>query len=562
MVAIDTETNGQEIRDGRGYATGVSIAWEGTALYLPFRHPDTENCYSINDFREPLQAIVDQKRVAYFNAKFDIPSLGTLGVRAGDDANYFYCTQVLAHLLDEDRPYAGKFLNNCVAMYCPGEEPKKMTKDLEFLIKMFGWGEVPAVEMSEYATHDAYLTYRLYQQLKPLLIKEKLGEVWKHKMDFLKLVIKMEGMGILLDQELCREMAALGHEEMENITDHLGEKPTGKALERMLINELGLPYIYKSRKNGTSTPTFDSAALDEYDIILARTDNTMAKYILAYRGWQKATSSNYESYLEFVSPDGRLRPNYRHDKVRTGRMSCEKPNLQQIPRSGKKPWNGKMKACFIASPGYQLWEVDYSQLELRLGTAYADEPTLKQVFLEGRDIFTEMSLILEMSRQDTKTEVYSIQYGAGVNRISFVFGVSKARASEMIADYYRQFPNFRVIKDKVKRYAERDRKVMLWSGRYRHFIDPAKTSYKAFNSVIQGGAADIVERTMLRLSRAGYNDGIKHRMLLQVHDSVVFELRDDMVETAIPGIIACMENVNEDFDFGVKFAVEAKKWGT
>jgi DNA polymerase-1 len=205
---------------------------------------------------------------------------------------------------------------------------------------------------------------------------------------------------------------------------------------------------------------------------------------------------------------------------------------------------------------------DYSQLELRLGTAYAEQHTdasegLKRVFAEGRDIFTEMAGQLNMPRFQAKTTVYTVQYGGGANRLSTVFGISVERAKSIIDNYYATYPGFRTVSDMAKRKVSVNGKIQLWSGRYRHFQYPQDEARKAFNSVIQGGAADIVERTMLRLFREVDCDDC--RMLLQVHDSVVFEIRRGMEDYFRPKILAIMENIEPDF--GVKFAVDMHKWG-
>lgn len=136
-----------------------------------------------------------------------------------------------------------------------------------------------------------------------------------------------------------------------------------------MIDELKLPVVKRSPKTGA--PSFDKEAMTIYDEMLEHRDNPTANLIKQYRGWQKSVTSNYLPYVELLSLDGRLRPNYKLHGTKTGRMSCEKPNLQQIPRVSNKPWNGKMKAAFIPEDDFELWEFDYSQLELRLGTAYA-----------------------------------------------------------------------------------------------------------------------------------------------------------------------------------------------
>jgi DNA polymerase-1 len=203
-------------------------------------------------------------------------------------------------------------------------------------------------------------------------------------------------------------------------------------------------------------------------------------------------------------------------------------------------------------------EFDYSQLELRLATAYADERELKQVFLEGRDIFTEMSKELGMVRQDTKTFVYSTQYGAGLDRLMHVFKVTRAQAEQMRTNYKERYPGFVKVESIAKMRCRTRGKVQLWSGRYRHFFDRDGEAHKAFNSAIQGGAADIVEHVMVRLFKEIDNEE-ECRMLLTVHDSVVFEIREELVEDYSAAIIEIMSDVRPDF--GVKFAVEGKEFG-
>jgi DNA polymerase-1 len=247
----------------------------------------------------------------------------------------------------------------------------------------------------------------------------------------------------------------------------------------------------------------------------------------------------------------------------TGRLSCSEPNLQQVPKETDKAWNGKVKECFIAREGYTLLNADFSQLELRLGTAYAQEPTLKTVFEEGRDIFTEMAAELGWERHVTKTFVYSVQYGAGVKRIMSAFGVTKQEAQRMLRRYRSTYPAFQGLADRCTATAEARGSIKLWSGRYRHFKYPSE-AYKAMNSVIQGGAADIVERVMVRcyreLDEPSNGDCM---MLLQVHDSITFEVKTELVSEYLPRIKAIMEDVSGSVghnEFDVKFAVDVGFW--
>jgi DNA polymerase-1 len=564
VIALDTETNGYDIRDGRGYAYGISLAARlpgvgVVSTYIPLRHPNGPTGLSSNlgalelaQLKKKIESYAGT--LIFHNAKFDLESLRTLGI------NYtgrFYCTMIMAHLINENIPFS-KSLDSCGKHYLkdPG---KKMSPMFDGFLKLYGWvGMLPEI-IFEYAAYDADLTLRLFETLLPKFNNEQLEDYWRqHKEEFFTVIRTMERRGVCVDIPFCRKMAVLGQNAMEDIIELLGDrKPSGKNLEHMLLDELGLPVVKRSKKTGN--PSFDKDAMKLYEEMLVRTENPLADYILSYRGWQKSVSSNYLPYVELISPDGRLRCNYKLHGTKTGRMSCEKPNLQQIPRSGKKAWNGELKQAFIAAEGYTLWEADYGQLELRLATAYANETGLKRVFAEGRDIFTEMSKQIGMARQDTKTLTYTIQYGGGINRISTVFGVSAERAGQIRENFYLSYPGFRAKANIAQSKARAKGKLRLWSGRYRHFLYPQDEAHKGFNSIIQGGAADIVERTMVRLFNTVDHEE-ECRMLLQVHDSIVFEIKNGLESKYLPMIKKCMENVEPDF--GVRFAVDIHKWGT
>lgn len=562
VIALDTETNGEDIRDGRGYLYGISVAGRLPGLgvvstYLPFRHPTGPTSRSFNHdniFLVKLKEKIENYKgyLIFHNAKFDLESLRTIGI------NYtgkFYCTMLMAHLINENFPFS-KSLDSCGKYYL--DDPGKKMSDM-FLgfKKVYGWAGMLAEIIFEYAAYDAHLTLRLWEKLYVLFTKEQLQEYWdEHKRDFVHVIRAMERRGVVVDTELCRHMTVLGENAMEDVVELLGDKPAGNFLRTLLLDQLKLPVVKRSPKTGN--PSFDKKAMEVYEEILQRIDSPVAEWILAYRGWQKSVSSNYKPYVELLSPDGRLRPNYKMHGTKTGRMSCEKPNLQQIPRSGEKAWNGQMKQAFIPKQGFKLWEADYGQLELRLATAYADERGLKQVFEEGRDVFTEMSQQLGMARHDTKTLTYTIQYGGGINRISTVFGIGSERAGEIRENFFLTYPGFRSKTNIASVKAKTQGKLRLWSGRYRHFAYPKDEAHKAFNSIIQGGAADIVERTMVRLYK-NVDNNEECRMLLQVHDSVVFEIKEGLEKKYLPLIKKTMEEVEPDF--GVRFAVDIHEWG-
>ena len=456
---------------------------------------------------------------------------------------------LMAHLIDENKPYS-KSLNDCVAYYVGKEHSKKNDEQFQLALKLYGW-DMPVVFMQEYASWDAALTMMLFRALYERFKQEVAPEYWSHKQEFIRVIIAMEKRGIGVDTKKCERMITIGESIMQDIEDELGLNPAStNDLKSLLIDRMGLPVVKETPKGA---PSFDKNAMSTYEIMLENKGDETADKILTYRGWQKTVSSNYRAYLDLISPDGRLRPNYKLHGTKTGRMSCEKPNLQQIPKESSKEWNGDLKSAFLPSEGYRLYEADYSQLELRLATAYANEESLAQVFTEGRDIFTEMSKGLGMSRNDTKTLVYTMQYGGGINRLVNVFGITPREAARLRDNYFNTYKGFKTVSNMAKNKCIVEGKVKIWSGRFRHFQFRHDEAHKAFNSVMQGGAADIVEDTMVRFYNELCDENL--HMLLQVHDSIIFEVKEGMEDHYFPKIRDLMSNI-KDGEFGVKFAVD------
>lgn len=560
-LCVDTESNGEDVRDGRGYLQGISLSFmydtRVATMYFSVRHKFGFNYpREIQERLRELFSTRDKHDLPnlYHNSKFDIPSLTTFGIKLKSYHNH-YCTMLMSHLLNEN--LFAQSLQSVSKHYLGNEYSKVKSPELEKIIKAFGWGHIPSEVMYEYALQDSALGLLVFLKMLPDWEKEQLDAYWhRHKRKTIEVVMSMERRGVLIDQELCRKNLAIGEQEMEDVKEILGLNPgSPKDLKKLLIDELQLP-VQLHKKTGN--PTFDKDAMEIYDQILERRGDATAIHILTYRGWQKTTSSNYRSYLKLLSPDGRLRCNYKLHGTKTGRFSCADPNLQQIPKKSVKPWNRATKTAFTSPEGYSLWGFDYAQLELRLATAYAGVKSLIQVFEEDRDIFDEMSLSLNMVRPDTKTFVYSTQYGGGNKRISDVFGISMERAAEIRAHYFSTYPGFRTVSNLASNTAKSSGKVKLWSGRYRHFMWPQSEAHKAFNSAIQGGAADIVEGAMHRAYEQVDNEE-DCQLLLQIHDELAFQIKDSVAAEVVPEIKRIMEAIPQDF--GVKFKVEAKRFG-
>jgi DNA polymerase I len=471
----------------------------------------------------------------------------------------------LAHLHDENYSEDGAgnkegySLDNCCARY--GVPGKQKSMEFELMLNLVGWNGLDFDSIREYAAGDTLATYLLWEAIMRKIKKEPfLPTYWKKiEAPNLHVLKSMRELGVKVNLPLAIHLEGKGQRIMTEIENEIGVKFSGngsrKAVETLFWETLGLPQILNKR---TGKPTLDKEAMKRYDLILERQNNPIAKKLLEFRGWQKSVTSFYRPYQEHVWPDGRIRTDFKPHGTVTGRYSSSKPNLQQIPKESDKEWNGQAKDCFMPEDGYELWEFDYSQLEFRLSASYAREPKLLDVFNDdSRDIFDEMSLDLGLSRQQCKTLTYSIQYGAGAQRIMDVFGYSRAQAVATINSWYDNYPGIRRVSDQGKEMAKKFGKVELWSGRFRHFHHPASESRKAFNSTIQGGAADMVKVTMNNIAR----EMPELRMVLQVHDALWFEIPKSEVAHYLPQIKTVMEHPTEKIS-RVQLKVDGHRVGT
>lgn len=565
-IAVDTETTGLRT-DGRDRCIGVSIAAVletafgklPLAHYFPTGHPvdgETVRPKTLQMLHYVLRQ--EGRHLIWMNVQFDVLMLETIGIYVAEVP--FWDIPTMSMLIDENQPYLRSL--EALATHYLGEGQGKVETPLVKKEKKSGWPTTTAEQMWDYAVGDTIATWRVWNELiqhrEWKILPE---EVWESKQRLIRVLLTMRRRGIRINTELASQQEAIGTKRMAELKRQLGMNPASiNDMRHLMIDVLGLPILKMSAK--TKKASFDKTVMPDYERMLELDGRKEAQLITAYRGWQKAVTAAYRPYLSLLSPDGRLRATFNTHRTVTGRLSSSDPNLQQIPKTSEKEWNGRVKECFVAEEGYSLVEFDYSQLELRMATAYAGEERLKQVFNEGRDIFTEMSGDLGMERSDTKVLVYTIQYGGGKDRLQVVFRVDEKRAIEIKQNFYDTYPALAELANRVDAKAKAEKRVRLWTGRYRHF-EYARESYKALNSIMQGGGADIMERVMVRLFDE-IDDEDTARMLLQVHDSLIWEIRNDVLDEVAPQIKAIMEDVawvNAEIGGAVRFNVDMKVLG-
>lgn len=399
-------------------------------------------------------------------------------------------------------------------------------------------------------------------------MQPQLAELYPEMTEYMWNLLNMERRGVLIDKELCEDMHMQAESEMSIIVESLGFTPSKPTeLHPFLLEELQLPVLKRSEKTGK--PSFDKAVMEEYDEILQTRNDTRAKQVLAFRGWQKADSACYRSYLELVSPDGRVRPSFKMHGTITSRLSCEKPNLQQIPRKSNKPWNGKVKQCFIPQEGFQLIEFDYKTLEFRLAALYAGNQELIDRINAGEDLHqATRDMIanltgLEFERQTIKTTNFLILYGGKIRRLATQLGISFKDAEKIYNAWHVTLPEMAVVMAGAQEKATFTKSVTYWNGWTKHYgtrwnrskEDEEPIEKKAFNALCQGGGAQIVKVGTNKSAR--WDDEKTARMVLTVHDSVLWEIREDRIEELIPVISDDMALKN----FKCRFDVDAHVWG-
>jgi DNA polymerase-1 len=373
----------------------------------------------------------------------------------------------------------------------------------------------------------------------------------------------MERRGVGINLEVCKNEIAIGEGRMNQLRKEIGYNPSSaKQLKELLIDEMGLPVVKRSPKTGA--PSFDKEAMADYELILENNPEyssgpwgTLAANILEYRGWQITLGLCYRKFVSNISKDGRLRTDYWLHGTKTGRTSAHDPNLQQTPKDADKVWNRNIKRSFEPAEGYALVQVDFSQGEMRMATGYAQQPNLIETFTQGRDMWGDMMASLGKPKKPCKALTYAKMYGAQRRKLTSILG---ADSESFINDWEEYHDRIVAFSDYVYKQAQRNGQVRLWTGRIRHLPGDDNGPRLAFNSLLQGGLAEVVKSAMIRLYREIDNE-TECRMLLMVHDSVIFEIRRDLLDQYIPAIKECMSRVHEEKDFGLPFDVEEEFWG-
>ncbi len=573
-LAIDTETTG--LNAAAADLVGISMALApGDACYVPLRHGAVAPAdgqggldFSAVPAQQSQQIAFDQA-IALIKPIFEDPGI----LKIGHNLKYDYHilmqgrnggialapvddTMCLSYVLDGGRVdrhsmdfLAGHWLDHQTIKF--EDICGKGTKQVPF-------DSISPEVALNYAAEDADITLRLWQLLKPRLTGEGVASVYERlERPLIPILAYMENCGITVDRSILARMShdfGVRMRVLQNgILELAGEEfnvGSPKQLGEILFDKMGLPGGKKAKTGAysTSADVLESLASEGIEI---------AQRVLDWRQLAKLKSTYADALVDSINPrTGRVHTSFSMVGASTGRLSSSDPNVQNIPIRTAE--GRQIRTAFVAAAGHKLISADYSQIELRLVAHVAGEATMIQAFRNGVDIHAQTASevfgvpINEMdgeTRRRAKAINFGIIYGISGFGLARQLGISQGEARDYITAYFENFPGIKGYMERIKTEVREDGFVETLFGRRIHISgiktgSPAAKGFaerQAINAPIQGTAADIIKRAMIRLPTALTQAGLDAAMLLQVHDELIFEVPDDQVETVLPLVTSVME---------------------
>ncbi len=555
--AFDTETTSLNPLSAEWVGVSFAVA-PGQAAYVPYGHdypgvPKKLKKERVLRALNPLFEDADLKKLGH-NLKYDLEILAVAGLRLrgiGSDTmleSYILDSASSSHSLEN---LALKYLGRRSISY--EEVAGKGAKQIPF-------SQVPIEKAANYAAEDADLTLQLHQTLYPRLKKEKgLESIFeKIEMPLVAVLARMEMNGVLIDAKQLRQQSLELEKrlkELERQAFLLSGKPfninSPKQLQQVLFEDLKIPVL---QKTPTGQPSTAEPVLQE----LAH-DYPLPKVIIECRTISKLISTYTNKLPEQINPiTGRVHTSYNQTGAATGRLSSSDPNLQNIPvrtREGRR-----IREAFIAAPGYQIISADYSQIELRLMAHMAQDLNLITAFVQDQDIHQAtaaevLGLSLEQvtpeQRRDAKAINFGLLYGMSAFGLARQLKVDRQAAQEYMDRYFTRYPQVRVFMESTRKKAREQGYVETLWGR-RLYLPEIRSSQvmrqkaaerAAINAPLQGSAADIIKMAMIRLDEWLHENKVDAKMIMQVHDELVFEAAEKEVQRVMAAMKEHMTQV-------------------
>lgn len=519
----------------------ISFSYKnGLAYYIPISENREEAVETLEVFR-PFFEKEDILKISH-DLKFDYKVLKNYGF---DLKGNFFDTMIAHYLLNPDGRHGMDYLAEMFLNYKP--------VSLESLIgkgkSQSNFRDLDIKTQTDFGAENADITFQLYQLFEPQLKKEKLENIfYEIEIPLLKVLAKMELEGISLDENwLAKESKDLEN-DLKNLETEIfslsGEEfnmNSPKQLGEVLFDKMKLDPKAKKTKTG-------QYATGEDILQKLSHDNEIIKHILEYRTYQKLKSTYVDALPNQIDKnDNRVHTTFAQTVAATGRLSSINPNLQNIPIRTLR--GQQIRGAFVSAKGKKIISADYSQIELRLIAEISGEKEMMKAFQNNEDIHAStaaklfnipLNEVTKLQRSQAKTVNFGIIYGVSAFGLSEQTGLSRAESKAMIEAYFETYPQLKKYMKKQVEKAREDGFVETLLGRRRHlkdinsgnFVVKGHAERNAVNAPIQGSAADIIKIAMINIDKKFTEKNLKTKMLLQVHDELVFEAPDDEVETA------------------------------
>jgi len=553
-VCFDTETT--SINANEAELVGISFAIKSKeAWYVPIPADQEEAKKIVHEFN-PIFKNESIEKIGQ-NIKYDIIVMKWYDVEV---KGALFDTMIAHYLIEPDLRHNMNYMAETYLKYEP--------ISIETLIgkgkKQLSMRDIPVEKVVDYAAEDADITLQLKEYLQPKLEEGNLTQLFTEtELPLVNVLSTLEYNGINLDVPfLDKYSVELGKEIVDfqkTIYEQAGKEfniASPKQVGEVLFDTLEIPYRWKKTSSG-------QYSTNESKLTELAVDHDIVKDILKYRGLAKLKSTYVDALPRMVNPrTGRIHSSFNQALAATGRLSSNNPNLQNIPI--RTPQGAKVREAFIPrSEDYVLLAADYSQVELRLIAEISGDKAMIEAFQAGQDIHQATAAkvfevpfeeVTKVQRYRAKTVNFSITYGAGATNLSRQLDIPRSEASNIIKQYFKQYNGLKIYMEEVVESARKNGYVTTLMGRRRHLRDiNSRNSFVrsnaervAINTPIQGSAADMIKVAMIDIHQFLKEGNYKTKMILQVHDELVFDAHKDELEELKPIIEAKMQNAMPD----------------
>lgn len=552
-VCFDTETT--SLNELEAELVGMSFSYRnGLAYYIPLSEKREEVLETLEIFK-PFFEKEDVLKIAH-NLKFDYKVLHQYGVEIKGN---LFDTMIAHYLLNPDGRHGMDYLSEMYLDYKP--------VSIETLIGKKGknqgtFRDVDILEATEYAAEDADITFQLYELFAPQLKKENLEDLfYKIEMPLMKVLAKMELAGISLDENWLKQESIDLENDLRNLEKEIFEL-SGEEFNMNSPRQLGEILFEKMKLDPKAKKTKTGQYATSEDVLQKlASKHEIIKHILEYRTYQKLKSTYVDALPSQIDKtDNRVHTNFSQTTAATGRLASVNPNLQNIPIRTLR--GQQIRGAFVSGEGKKIISADYSQIELRLIAEISGEENMIKAFQNGEDIHASTAAKLfgipleevsKTQRSQAKTVNFGIIYGQGAFALAEQTGLTRTEAKQLIDSYYETYPKLKIwMAEQVQKARELGyvetifkRKRHLKDINSANFVVKAHAERNAVNAPIQGSAADIIKIAMINIDKVFEKEKLKTKMLLQVHDELVFEAPTEEVEVATYLIKTEMESAVE-----------------